>query len=50
VEDGLLTVDDHRVPGIVTALEAHHRVDAVGEHVDHLALALIAPLGADDDD
>ena len=39
--------DDQRVAGIVAALEAHHDVGALGQPVDDLALALVAPLGAD---
>jgi hypothetical protein len=33
--------------GIVAALEAHHDLGALAEPVDDLALALVAPLGAD---
>jgi hypothetical protein len=43
-----LAVDDQRVPGIVAALEARDHVGPLGEPVDDLALALVAPLGADD--
>ncbi len=43
-------VDDQRVAGIVAALEAHDHVRALGEPVDDLALALVAPLGADHHD
>ena len=49
-QHGLLAVDDERVAGVVTALEAHHRGDALGQQVDDLALAFVAPLGADDDE
>ena len=42
----LLAVADDRVAGVVTALEAHDRVGALGKQVGDLALALIAPLGA----
>ena len=42
--------DHQRVPGVVSALEAHHHVGTAGEPVDDLALALIAPLGADHGD
>ena len=49
-QDGLLAADDERVAGVVAALEAGHRGGALGQQVDDLALALIAPLGADDDD
>ena len=43
-------VDHQRVAGVVAALEAHHRLRVVGQPVDDLALAFVAPLGADDDD
>ena len=43
-----LAVAHDRVPGVVAALEPHHHVAALGEQVDDLALALVAPLGADD--
>src|SRR5258708_9473342 len=46
----LLGSDHQRVAGVVAALEAHHALRAVGQPVDDLALALVAPLGADDDD
>ncbi len=49
-QDGLLAADHQGVAGVVAALEARHRGDALGEQVDDLALALVAPLGADDDD
>ncbi len=42
-----LVTDDQRVAGVVPALEAHHAIGAAGEPVDDLALALVAPLGAD---
>ena len=42
-----LVADDQRVAGIVPALEAHDHVGALGEPVDDLALALVAPLRAD---
>ena len=45
----LRAVDHQRVPGVVPALEAHHGGDALGQQIDDLALALVAPLGADDD-
>jgi hypothetical protein len=50
VQDGLLAADHQGVAGVVTALETHHALGVVGEPVDHLALALVAPLGADDYD
>ncbi len=43
-----LLADDQRVAGIVPALEAHHHVGAACQPVDDLALAFVAPLGADD--
>ena len=45
----LHALDDQRVAGVVAALEAHHALRMVGQPVDHLALAFVAPLGADDD-
>jgi len=48
VQDRLHAFDHHGMPGIVTALEADHRGDMLGEHVHYLALAFIAPLGPDD--
>jgi hypothetical protein len=44
-----LPVAHDRVTGVVAALEAHDGVRALGEEVDDLALALVAPLGAYDD-
>ena len=44
-----LTVDDEGVAGIVAALEAHDDVGLLRQPVDDLALPLVAPLGADDD-
>ncbi len=38
-----------RVAGIGAALIAHDDVGLLGQHVDELALAFVAPLGADDD-
>ena len=43
-------VDHERVAGIMTALEAHHDIGALGQPIDDLALAFVAPLGADDHD
>ena len=42
--------DDHRVAGVVAAVELHDVVDPAAEEVGRLALALVAPLGADDGD
>jgi hypothetical protein len=47
VQHGLLAVADQRVAGVVPALEAHHGVGPLGEQIDDLALALVAPLGAE---
>ncbi len=49
-QNRLLAVDDERMPGVVAALKAHDVPGAIGEQIDDLALALIAPLAADDDD
>ena len=43
----LLAVADDGVTGVVAALKAHDGVGLLGEQVRELALALIAPLGAD---
>ena len=50
VELELLAVADDRVAGVVAALKAHDDVGLLREQVRELALALVAPLGADDDD
>ncbi len=42
-----LVPGDDGVPGVVAALVAGDDVAALGEEVDHLALALVAPLGPD---
>ena len=49
LEGVLLVVDDHRVTGIVAALVAHHVGVLLRQQVDDLGLALVTPLGADDD-
>jgi hypothetical protein len=49
VQYGLLAVDNQGVTGIVPALETDHGMDLLGEQVDHLALALVTPLGPDND-
>ena len=43
-----LLADDDRVPGVRAALVAADEVGVLGEQVDDLALALVAPLRADD--
>ena len=45
-----VVADDHRVPGVVPALVADHVVNLVAEQVGCLALAFVAPLGADEHD
>ena len=49
-EDGFLAADDQGMPGVVAALKARDRMRPVGEQIDDLALALIAPLQADHDE
>ena len=49
VELVLLALADDRVAGVVAALEADDRARPLGEQVGDLALALVAPLGADYD-
>jgi hypothetical protein len=39
----------HAVPGVGASLIAHDPVVLAGQKIDDLALALVAPLGADDD-
>src|SRR5690606_21381424 len=48
VEGELLVANDHRVTGVVAAVELHDVVDARTQQVRCLALAFVAPLGADD--
>ena len=50
VELPLHAVAHDGVAGVVAALEADHEVRLLGEQVDDLALALVAPLGAHDHD
>jgi hypothetical protein len=40
-------VDDERMPGVVAALKAHHDIGLLRQPIDDLALAFVAPLGAD---
>jgi hypothetical protein len=50
VEHERLVADMYGVPGVGSALIANYPIGALGEDVDELALALVPPLGADDDD
>src|SRR5262245_1842569 len=43
-------IDYERMTGIVAALEAHDDIGALGQPIDDLALAFVAPLRADDHD
>ena len=49
LEGVALTADHDGVAGVVAALVAHDVAVLLGEQVDDLGLALVAPLGADDD-
>ena len=49
LEGEALAVDDDGVAGVVAALVADDHVHLLGEEVGELALALVAPLGADHD-
>jgi hypothetical protein len=49
-KDGLAAADDQRMPGVVTTLEARHGGGTLRQQIDDFTFALIAPLGADDDD
>src|SRR3979490_954863 len=49
LQDKLFPVDDDGVSGIVAAGVASHHRKGLSEHVDNLALALIAPLRSDND-
>ena len=42
-----LVADDERMAGVVAALEAHHDIGLERQPIDDLALAFVAPLGAD---
>ena len=50
VQHERLVADVHRVAGVRATLIANDPVRALGEHVDELSFAFVAPLGADDDD
>ena len=49
LEDELLAVDDDGVAGVVAAGIARDDGEALAQHIDDLAFALIAPLGANHD-
>ena len=49
LEDELLFADEDGVAGIVAALIARDDVEPFGEEIDDLPLALVSPLGAQDD-
>ncbi len=49
VQNRLLAIYYQGMPCIVPALKANHGMDLLGKKVNHLALALITPLGADND-
>ena len=49
VEDSFLPAHLNSVPGIVAALKAHDGAALGAQHVHYFALALVAPLSADDD-
>jgi len=49
LQDKSLSLDDDRVAGVVSAGVARHHGERLGEYVDDLALALVAPLGSDND-
>jgi hypothetical protein len=42
------SINNDRMPGVVSALEANHPVSSLGKNIDDLSLTLIAPLGAND--
>ena len=42
-----IVVDDERMAGVMAALKAHHDVGLDRQPIDDLALAFVAPLGAD---
>jgi hypothetical protein len=47
--EGLAVADD-RVTGVVPTLEADDEIGVLGQEVDDLSLALVAPLGTDNDE
>ena len=49
MQDGLLSIDNQCVPGVVTALKPHDGGALLCQKIDNFAFALVAPLGTDDD-
>src|SRR6266404_5950333 len=49
LQDKSLAINDDRVAGIVASGVTRHDGEVLGEHVNNLALALVAPLSADHD-
>ena len=49
MKDKLFIVEFNRMPGIIAALITDNDVAFLGQDIDNLAFALIAPLGADQD-
>ena len=49
LEGVAVAADDDGVPGVVATLVAHDVAVLLGQQVDDLGLALVTPLGADDD-
>jgi len=47
---GFLALDDQRMAGVMAALETDDARCMIGQPVDDLTFAFIAPLGADDND
>ena len=43
-----LSFDVHRVPGVIPALGSNHDIRLLGQNVNDLAFAFIAPLGANE--
>lgn len=50
VEGEVAVAEAHRVPGVVTALIAHHAVERGAEEIDDLPLALVPPLQSENDE
>src|SRR4030095_11000833 len=50
VENKPLLADDNRMTGIMAALEADDQIGRLGQKVHNLPLALVSPLGSNNDD